>query len=335
MSMAAFQEPMEIAPLINIPRSLTLFIAPPAWGKTSLLLQLDGPWIFVSPLRALAEEFAARVLESEKRVRIVRSRNDEAWKSFAQNPKGILVATPETLPTHLPLLIRKKCFLVLDEFHLFMSWGASFRPYLLEQFYAWGAQGSRILALSATIELDQMNEIKKWREHVFDSLFVIDLGNMQFKNKPFKQLNYGKNIGALKRRFVFEVKRKKSSGIIFCHTRNEVAQWCSWIESQGLVALGCVGGEVEAFRESLAKLKKIDWIVSTSVLSHGVNLPSFEHVFIAYKTDSPSMWLQMAARGGRRGEAFQLHSLESATFKHKCLIWCFDMLIKIKLYLKP
>ncbi|MCY4524732.1 MAG: hypothetical protein OXB84_08340, partial [Halobacteriovoraceae bacterium] len=33
-------------------------------------------------------------------------------------------------------------------------------------------------------------------------------------------------------------------------------------------------------------------------------------VFISYKTNNLDYWIQMASRGGRRGEAFQVYSLD-------------------------
>lgn len=324
---------MDLKPFLAIPHTLTLFIAPPAWGKTTLLLDLPGPWIFVSPLRALAEEFAERAKQSGAKVKILRRRSDQAWENFAKRPSGILVATPETLPKVLPKEVTKKCFLVLDEFHLFLDWGADFRPLLREQFYAWSEQKISILALSATVEERHQAEIYRWAEHSFQHVFQIDMGNMRFKHPPTKAYCYSK-IAQLKRRLVWEARKKNSSGIVFCHTRAQVYEWNLWFKRRGIKSLGCVGGEVERFRQELAKLGDVSWIVTTSALSHGVNLPSFKNVFIAYKPDNKSMWLQMAARGGRRGEGFKLHTLDKPTLIQKIKLSLFDMLVKLDLYLR-
>lgn len=326
---------MEIAHLLQTPSSLTLFIAPPAWGKTSLLLDMPGPWIFVAPLRALAEEFAERIKAEGRKVKILRRRNQKEWQSFAKNPQGILVATPETLPSHLPQIIVEKCVLVLDEFHLFQKWGEDFRPLLREQLYAWANLGARILGLSATVDKEQIGEVKRWRQHGFEQIIIIDIGNMRFKNPPKRILNYGKNRTALKRRVYWESRKNHNSGIIFCKSRWQVKLWQEWFELRRIPSLACVGGQVEQFRKNLAKQEKTAWIVTTSALSHGVNLPSFNHVFIDHKPDSHSMWLQMAARGGRKGEAFYLHAMEMEdnSVKQKLKIWTFDVLVRTQLYL--
>lgn len=323
---------MSLSELIKIPATCTVFLAPPAWGKTTLLLDLPGPWIFVSPLRALAEEFAERVKVSGERVRILRSRSDEDWVNFCRNPRGVLVATPETLPGRLPANIQKKCFMVLDEFHLFLHWGETFRPLLREQLYAWANQKIPILGLSATLEESQMAELKQWQDFGFDHITIIDQGNMQFKNPPTWQSHYGQNFAALRRRLVWESVKADNSGIVFCKTRAQVKHWSEWFARRGLNCLACVGGEVESFRQKLATSERVQWIITTSALSHGVNLPSFKHVFIAYKPESNSLWLQMAARGGRRGESFHLHSMQKGSLKSQIKLCLFDMLIKFKLY---
>ena len=324
---------MEITPLISTKNSFTLFLAPPAWGKTTLLLNLPGPWIFVSPLRALAEEFYERVQATGERVKILRSRKDETWAKFCKNPRGILIATPETLPSHFPQNILEQCFMVLDEFHLFLHWGETFRPYLTEQFFSWANQGIPVLGLSATVDQSQLQEIQLWREHCFDHLFVINVGNMQFKHPPTKHTRYGKRVDRLKRRMVFESLNENNRGIIFCGSRAQVFYWCNWLNRRGVKSLGCVGGQVEQFRQGLKENPDATWIVTTSALSHGVNLPSFDHVFIAHEPDRESIWLQMAARGGRKGEKFHLHSLQKAKAHEKMRVWLFDILVKFKLYL--
>lgn len=325
---------MEIQPLLEVESSLTILIAPPAWGKTSILLGLKGPWIFVAPLRALAEEFAKRLVQEGMKVKLLKSRNQSQWRDFAKNPSGVVVATPETLPSHLPANVIEKCIVVLDEFHLFQKWGADFRPLLREQLYAWSNLGARILGLSATIDGEQLDEIKMWSKHAFEHINIIDLGNMRFKNPPFKIFRYGNDCMAMRRRIYWESRKPETRGIIFCKTRNHVSRWLEWFAARKISCLGCVGGEVDQFRHSLLQAAdKTTWIVCTSVLSHGVNLPSFSHVFLDHKPESQSMWIQMAARGGRRGEKFYLHTMDSNKLREKLEIWTFDVLVRSHLYL--
>src|SRR5690606_36855653 len=113
-----------------------------------------------------------------------------SWQNFCANPRGVLIATPETLPSVLPQKVLEQCFMVLDEFHLFLHWGEGFRPFLTEQFFSWSNQGIPILGLSATVDEKQMVEIKSWREPCFEKIFVINVGNMQFKNPPSTHTRY-------------------------------------------------------------------------------------------------------------------------------------------------
>lgn len=329
----AFQALMDLSPFIQIPQSFTLFMAPPAWGKTSLLLGLPGAWVFVSPLRALAEELGERLKNEGYKVKILRQRGAKEWEQFSTDPSGILIATVETLPTTIPLHVRQKCFFVLDEFHLFLQWGESFRPILLEKFFAWAHQGLRFLALTATMKDREINEVKVWVSHSFDHIFIIDVGNNRFLRRPKKIIKYGFKTLRLQRLIVWHALQSEKRGIIFCRTRAEVARWHDWFLRQKITCLACVGGEVAAFREEL-KNKNSVWIVTTSALSHGVNLPSFSDVYITYDPKCSSMWLQMAARGGRRGEEFTVHTVGKLSLKTWLRVMCFDVLVRARLYLR-
>src|SRR5690606_34584057 len=148
------------------------------------LLGLPGAWVFVSPLRALAEELGERLKNEGYRVKVLRRRGDEEWEKFCVNPQGILIGTVETLPSTIALHVRQKCFFVLDEFHLFLQWGESFRPILMEQFFAWANQGVRFLALTATMKAKELNEVKAWVSHSFGHIFILDGGNNRFLRSP-------------------------------------------------------------------------------------------------------------------------------------------------------
>lgn len=321
---------MDLAPILQTPASLTVLIAPPAWGKTSLLLSLPKPWIFVSPLRALAEELAQRMKDEGHRVRILRARSDEAWKHFCANPNGILIATVETLPEKMPPNIVKRCFFVFDEFHLFLQWGESFRPILREALYSWMSQGVRALALTATLKTHERDELSGWSECALDHVTIVDVGNCQFLHRPKKVDRYSANA-FIKRRIWLSALREEGRGMIFCRTRKEVQAWLKWFNYYQIPALGCVGGQVADFQKRLPT-KEWSWIVATSALSHGVNLPSFKNVFITYNPLCSSMWLQMAARGGRRGEEFYVHTIDKLSLGEKVRQRLFDVWTRLRLY---
>jgi superfamily II DNA or RNA helicase len=56
-----------------------------------------------------------------------------------------------------------------------------------------------------------------------------------------------------------------------------------------------------------------DYIISTTVLSHGVNLPDISKIYFLYVVENLDFWIQMTARGGRRGERYQVFALERPT----------------------
>ena len=72
-------------------------------------------------------------------------------------------------------------------------------------------------------------------------------------------------------------------------------------------ALGCRAGELEEFYQGLKRASKpLRLIVSTEVLSHGVNLPQIGFVVISYRPVNKEMWFQMVGRGGRFGSDYFL-----------------------------
>jgi superfamily II DNA or RNA helicase len=64
-------------------------------------------------------------------------------------------------------------------------------------------------------------------------------------------------------------------------------------------------------KEKFALTPVPDFIIATTVLGHGVNLPLIKRVFFLYPVKNPDFWLQMVARGGRRGESYSVFALEN------------------------
>ena len=100
----------------------------------------------------------------------------------------------------------------------------------------------------------------------------------------------------------------------------------------GFKALGCVGGEVDQFLNSVKENEgSIDCIFSTTTLSHGVNLPEIKKVFIDYEIKNYDFWLQMIGRGGRKGSEYQVysydlfHTTKKSRLKDKARILLADM----------
>jgi superfamily II DNA or RNA helicase len=59
---------------------------------------------------------------------------------------------------------------------------------------------------------------------------------------------------------------------------------------------------VPAFQRQMAE--GVHLIFSTTVLSHGVNLPPVRWIVFSYEEKNEAIFLQMRGRGGRRGQDF-------------------------------
>lgn len=298
-----------------------LLLAPPAWGKTSLILDLvkrqEGLWIFVSPLRALANEFYERAKECLNTCLIQSQKDLNMFYQQEEKKKyQIVVGTPEVFgDSFFENYVGKRARgIIIDEVHLFHSWGKSFRPYLLDSFYLCLSVGIPVLGLSATIEDALIKQLKHECLFAGVDLQIEDYGNFKLLNEPNKFYFYTKfGRSALLGSFTKIIKKKESDDchLLFCETRSEVDYWLDYCARHKIEAIGCVGGKVKEFQDSLKKSKNLRVIVSTTVLSHGVNLPEIRNIFISYQVKDHAMWIQMIGRGGRKGEEFNVFSLES------------------------
>jgi len=308
--------------LISTPQTLTLLMAPPAWGKTSILLKLRENWeghlIYISPLRALANEFSSR-MSTEGKVFFPRSKRElqEGEDNFFRKKKGLLVATAEVLDENFFEKIKHsdtQTTFIFDELHLFLCWGDSFRPWLEEILYLAINTGTSVLGLTATLEKKYLKRLKSDFLLGLDKIFIIDVGNGQLLNKPQKILNYRlrgrKKFIKRMRSEVLAKKNEKSTYLVFCQYRREVQFWISWAKRSKVSAIGCVGGEVDLFQLELKTNPEPDVIFCTTTLSHGVNLPNISKIFLTYPIERKDFWIQMVGRGGRSGEHYSLYHME-------------------------
>jgi ATP-dependent DNA helicase RecQ len=263
--------------------NLLLLTAPPAAGKTFLvqemMKQIDQRFLVIAPLRALANECKSN------------------WNDQCD------VMTPEEWM--VKKIARK--VVVIDEFHLLFYWGDTFRERMWQCFYEVVQDAELVLLLTATITSSMRDEMAFFNSQ-FDQLLWIDCGNQQLKNLPHKYYYFPEkkwfwdNLAVLK--------PNQGVGLIFCQYRQEVWQWENQLLKLGFNCWSCVGGEAGVFSERVRSQKAPDFIVATTVLSHGVNLPSISRVIFTYPVKNVDFWIQMVARGGRRGERFDVFSVE-------------------------
>ncbi len=261
--------------------NLLLVTSPPASGKTywieSFAHVSSQQILVISPLRALADECHLR------------------WK------EKVLVMTPEEW-------LLKKTFpeiVIFDEFHLLYYWGDSFRPVLWEVFLALGLGAKLVIGLTATLSREMKTEVELL-EPGFDQIIWQDFGNQILKHTPVKYYQLGKRLIESS---LLHLPGKKTT-LVFCEFREEVLHWEKKLMKRGHTVWTCRGGEAAAFGERVRIENPPEFIVCTTVLSHGVNLPRIERVFLMYPIENKDFWIQMVARGGRRGEPFRVFALE-------------------------
>lgn len=266
-------------------QDLAILIAPPASGKTywieSFANQLAGhSLLIVSPLRALADEC------------------NRKWQG------RIKVVTPEEWT------LERQFFevVVFDEFHLNFYWGDSFRPLLWEVFFDLSARAGLTVLLTATLAPEMLDEIALFRAH-FDEMLVLDYGNRSLRNLPARYIRAPSKSWV--RRLLELGPVGTGTNLVFCAYRAEVQELEKRLKGFGFKVWSCVGGEARLMKEKMEGNELPDFIIATSVLSHGVNLPPISCVFFLYPLRNIDFWIQMVARGGRKGERFEVFALEN------------------------
>jgi ATP-dependent DNA helicase RecQ len=264
---------------------LIILTAPPASGKTfwmeSFAKNFNNSVLFISPLRALAEECKKRSLGEYEIM------TPEEWLKKRR---------------HFPIV-------VIDEFHLFFYWGLSFRYQMWEAFYELVTQAELVIVLTATLTKDMRDEMALFQTQ-FDKIFWVDQGNQKLKFKPENYIKVP-DLFFMQELVLSSVLDAPQTSLIFCQYRGEVRAWEERLNQKGYSVLSCVGGEAREFSNKLNFNQPPDFIVSTTVLSHGVNLPSIKRIFLTYPVKDINFWLQMIARGGRKGESFDVFALEN------------------------
>jgi superfamily II DNA or RNA helicase len=334
---------MKLIEQLFYPSHFTLLTAPVAAGKTKLVVEFykDHQYkvIFVSPLRALANEVYAKLESVEKNIFLAGGKLplEESMNQFLESRKAFFIVTMELLAEDFLEACaaqNEKIIFILDEFHLFYHWGENFRPVLHDRFLAILDTQSPVLGITATMSSELLVKLKEDLKYHNEFWFHIDYGNHQL-HRPPKEIHCFHLLKPeiFHRAMWRELRQKKDEDVylVFCSYRSEVDELVARSRRMGLRAIGCVGGEVENFLEELKKYnEKIDCIFSTTTLSHGVNLPEIKKVFINYEVKNYDFWLQMIGRGGRRGSDYEVytfdafHSSKGELLKNKLKIYLSD-----------
>jgi superfamily II DNA or RNA helicase len=262
--------------------NLLVLTSPPASGKTfwieSFTVSIDQNILVISPLRALADECK------------------EKWG------ERITVMTPEEWSIEQ----RQSPVVIFDEHHLHYYWGDTFRPLMWEVFYslAYGAK----LTILLTATLSPEHDLGIWSCH-FDEIILCDHGNRRLKFAPDRYIKAPNK--SWMRNLIEAGPRGEGANLIFCAYRNEVKEMAKALRLLGFEVWAFVGGEAHEMRKLMKTGVRPHYIVATSVLSHGVNLPAVSCIYLFYPLKNIDFWIQMVARGGRKGEKFEVIALES------------------------
>ena len=276
--------------LSHLKQDFVILTSPPASGKTFWIrtflsgLENDQKKVgIISPLRALAEECL------------------EEWG----HEMKISIMTPEEwLGNTINFDV-----IILDEFHLYFYWGNSFRPQLWEAFFGLVERAELVIALTATVSSEIFQEMRSFSLH-FDSMLWINHGNQKLKYYPHQYIKAYSQSWILEQIFS-ESKSSQTVKLIFCPYRKSVFQMKKKLERNGFSVVSCVGGEARDMRDKLSKCPRPHFIVATTVLSHGVNLPEISKIYLLYPLKNIDFWIQMVARGGRRGGGYQVIGRET------------------------
>ena len=202
----------------------------------------------------------------------------------------------------------KASVIIFDEFHLYYYWGDSFRPLMWEAFYEISLHSSLSIALTATLSEVMQFEISHFGSN-FNSIFWVDYGNQGLKFKPNKYIKAPSKEWLMKQ--ITSESKDDGVKLIFCPFREQVIELEKKLSGIGFDCLSCVGGEGSMMIQKLSINPDPDFIICTTVLSHGVNLPSLKKIYFLYAVNNLDFWIQMIARGGRRGEPYEVFSLEN------------------------
>lgn len=265
-------------------KNLLILTAPPASGKTY--------WI---------KSFGAAIQENVLIISPLRALVDECSQNF---PKNLTFMTPEEW------WIKKEKFpiVIFDEFHLHHHWGNTFRPLMWEVYFAIYESSQLTILLTATFSEKIKEEVSDFIPQ-YDEVLWCDLGNMRLKHDPFRYLKISNK--SFMENLIFNLPRNLGVSLIFCQYRNEVHEMSQRLSKAGFIVWECVGGEAKEMRAKVQSGVIPDFIVSTTVLSHGVNLPNIGRVFFLYQICDSDFWIQMVARGGRSGQKYEVFALEN------------------------
>lgn len=290
--------------------SKVFLMASPSWGKTYLvreILQRLHPIkiVFVSPLLAINEELKKKIISEKIEI--------EDFERLRSRKYGIICVTPEKLAQIYQKtdLLEWADLFIIDECHLWPLW-RSFRYQLDETWMLFSQIEKRCLLLSGTFDFKNWSKSdvgQVWIQNN-NEVWSIDLHRGSLLTKPKRKIMIPSSFKIIQIQFLkWMLRFTRLKVLIFFPLRSQVENWARWCKNNNINVLHCVGGQTTQFVSSLESCHNSPHvIIATSTLSHGVNLPPRDWIFIFGSDWEREIWLQMISRGGRNGESFSVIS---------------------------
>lgn len=283
-------------------------VAPTASGKTTKMSQwaLESEHdliVFVAPLRSICMEFSNKMGSDAVFL------SKEKFNKTSTFPR-FLVLSAESIDEDFFIFLKSRTvcpLIVLDEIHLFYLWGESFRFMLKEFLYLAYDNEVPILALTATLSKKVERTIFVEQKISGRNFSINRNGNKSIKRLPHFWIEYPtKHREKMIKKLILLARNERV--LLFCQYKREVEIYTKKLKESGLNVFGYIGGKIDHLEQELTGFNT-GVIVATTVLSHGVNLPSLAHLFISYIPDSEEFFWQMVGRAGRKGESYNLFLL--------------------------
>ncbi|MEO5679639.1 MAG: DEAD/DEAH box helicase, partial [Acidimicrobiales bacterium] len=297
-----------------------LLVQRTGWGKTAvyflatalLRAQGRGPTLLVSPLLALMRNQVEAAVRMGLVVESLTSENSGEWArieaALAADDVDLLLVSPERLANPrfrraaLPALAGTG-LLVVDEAHCISDWGHDFRPdyrrvaAILDDL----RPGSPVLACTATANDRVVADVSA---QLGDDLLLVR-GPLRRDGLSLAVLDLPDQADRLAW-LATVLPTLPGTGIVYCLTIRDTEVVASWLEANGVAAVGYSGEASSGDRlaaEAALLGNQVKAVVATSALGMGYDKPDVGFVVHFQSPGSPITYYQQVGRAGRRLDA--------------------------------